>query len=274
MSARVLYFPVRKPEARAKYGKTLMLLSVAIWASSGFVRLAVNQVVVRLQGDRRGVTVLFGDSQPLPDAIGAVVGDSEIANLAGDDQRVEGFECFFERSLRVVEMRVVQIDAVRLQALQRRLSCGRDVVGLQSLEIGMATHLGGDHDVVLQSPIGDPFPDDRFGFPTGIAGSRRRVRVGGVDEVCTGFGERVEDLEGRLLVRGPSERVAAQAESEDVEVRISDDRHCVELPSMKVVAASRTVPSHGAGDGAPSPGRRKMYRIVIAAVGVGYGLKY
>lgn len=126
---------------------------------------------MRLQRDRRGVTVLFGDPQPLPDAVGAVVGDSEVANLARDDQCIEGFERFFERSLRVVEMRVVEIDAVRLQAPQRRLSCRRDVVGLQALEIGMATHLGGDDDVVLQSPIGDPFPDDRFGFPTGIAGS-------------------------------------------------------------------------------------------------------
>ncbi len=206
----------------------------------GLVGLPVHQVVVRLQRDGLVEALTIGDVEPGLCALRGVVRDADVADLAGLHQGIERGDSLLERGVLVVEMRVVQVDVVALQARQRRIRRGRDGRGGQTAEVGMLTHLGREDDVVSSAGPGEPVADDGFGFAARIARCERRIRVGGVDQRPTGTEERLDDVVRRGFVGGPPEGVGAERKRENIQVRVSDASHTGNNPS-----AARTVPASG-----------------------------
>ena len=67
-----------------------------------------------------------------------------------------------------------------------------------------------------------PVADDRLGFAALVARHPARIDVRGVDEVEARLDEGVEQLEGRRLVGGPAEHIAAKSEWRDIQSRFPE----------------------------------------------------
>ena len=108
-------------------------------------RLALDQAVVRLQGDVAGQPIGRGDRQRLGEARGAVVGGGDLAHLARLDQLAEGPEDLRQRHALVVLVGVVEVDAIGPEATQRRVAGGADVVRGEASEVRVFGDLRRDH---------------------------------------------------------------------------------------------------------------------------------
>jgi hypothetical protein len=113
---------------------------------------------------------------------------------------------------------VVEVDVVALEPLERLGHRGADVRPRQTLPVGLAAHLGGQHDVGPVAAGGEPVAEHGLRLAALVARREGRVGIGAVDEVAAGRHVGVEHVERLTLVGGPSEHVAAEAESEHVEV--------------------------------------------------------
>jgi hypothetical protein len=152
---------------------------------------------------------------------GRVVGRGDVAHGARPHERVEGPQRLLERRVLVIEVCVVEVDAVGLQALERRVRLALDRRRAQVADrAAPAADLRRHDDVVAVAAVGHPAPDDRLGAPV-----LDEVRVRGVDLVAARFDVRVQDGPRLRLVGGPAEHVAAEAEAEDVEVGASEGSH-------------------------------------------------
>jgi hypothetical protein len=141
-----------------------------------------------------------------------------VANRACLHERVERAQRLLQRRLLVIEVRVVEVDAVSLQPLERGMRLGLNRLRAQVADCPTtATDLRCQDDLVAVATLGEPSSDDRLG-----AAVLDEVRVRGVDEVAAGGGIRVEDRVRLRLVCGPAENVGAEAEREDVEVGASE----------------------------------------------------
>ena len=111
-------------------------------------------------------------------------------------------------------MRVVQVDAVDLQAAQRILRAALDLRARQALAEAGHVHadLGGDDHAVTLAALAQPAADHALRFAAHMARHPRRVDVRGVDEVAAGRGVAVEQRMRSRLVGGPAEHVAAETE--------------------------------------------------------------
>ena len=140
------------------------------------------------------------------------------AHLAGLDERAERFERLVDRGAGIVLVRLVEIDAVGLQAREGILDLLHDLRALQAALAfdGHADFRREHHAIALAAPR-EPFPDDGFGFPAHVARHPCRIAVGGIDEVEAEVDEALEDREGGRLVGGPSEDISAQCERRDVD---------------------------------------------------------
>jgi hypothetical protein len=87
---------------------------------------ALDDVVVRLQDREVGEAVLALELECGGEPLRRVVGGADVADRARLDERVESAQRLLQRRLFVVEVRVVEVDAVGLQALERaaRLALG------------------------------------------------------------------------------------------------------------------------------------------------------
>ncbi|KPC74243.1 hypothetical protein ADL26_11585, partial [Thermoactinomyces vulgaris] len=144
---------------------------------------AADEAVLGLQGDRAGRADPLSDVEPFADALGAVVGDGDVPDLAFGDEVVEGGDGLLERRVRVVEVGVVYVDGVGAEALEGGFGGGFDVRSGEALELGVLGDLGGDEDVLV-AVLGEPGADDGLGLAAGVAGGPGGVGVGGVDEVA------------------------------------------------------------------------------------------
>src|SRR5215831_795115 len=123
-------------------------------------------------------------------------------------------------------VRVIQVDAVGLQSLERGVRLAFDRLRPQVAEPGIApaADLGGQHDLVAVSPVVHPAPEYRL-----RPAMFDQVGVRGVDEVAAGFGVRVEDGTRLRLIGGPAEHVAAETDGEDVETCTAEGDHAANL---------------------------------------------
>ena len=123
-----------------------------------FVGGALDQVVERLQRFVAGQAARLAHRQRFAQSIGAVVRRANRPHLAFLDELGEGTHRFFERRLRIVVVRLVEIDHVGLQAPQRGFDGAPDVVLRQAL-VGIAhglPDLGGEHDTVALAALPEP----------------------------------------------------------------------------------------------------------------------
>ena len=147
-----------------------------------------------------------------------VVRSADVVNRARLDELVEGAQRLLQRRLFVIEVRVVEIDAIGLQALQRSVRLTLDRVRFEVAHRPLpAADLRGEHDLVAVAATCEPAPDDRLGETVfGQVGVRR------VDEVAPRGHVGVEDLVRLGLVGGPAENIPTEAEGKHAELGASE----------------------------------------------------
>jgi hypothetical protein len=144
-----------------------------------------------------------------------------VAHRARAHERVERAQRVLERRVLVVEVRVVEVDAIGPQTLEGGRRLALDRLRAQAPHRALAAaDLRREDDLVAVAALGHPAPDDGL-----RAAVLDEIGVRGVDEVAAGAGVRIEDGEGLGLVGRPAEHVAAEAEGEDVEVGASEGGH-------------------------------------------------
>src|ERR1044072_1547025 len=120
-------------------------------------------------------------------------------------------------------MRLIKIDVVRLQPLQR-ISCSAQYIRLrQTLRARphLETNLGGDDDPVASATLLEPGADDGFRFTATIARRESGVNISGVDEIKSSGDESIKQSEGRSLIRRPSKDVSTKRQRRDLQSRIT-----------------------------------------------------
>ena len=79
-------------------------------------RGAVIEVVQRLKAIVARVAVLLADLERLGEPLGGIVRGADRPHLSLSDQFAIGLQGLFERSCRVVDVRLVEVDVVGLEA--------------------------------------------------------------------------------------------------------------------------------------------------------------
>ena len=189
------------------------------------LEVPLDEVVVRLEHGELGQPELALQLKRRGEPLRRVVGRRDVPDHALLDERVEGAQRLLQRRVGVVPVRVIQIDVVGLQPLERGMRLAADVVGPQvAVRIATAADLRGEHDLVAVAAVFQPAPEDRL-RPAML----EQVGVGGVDEVAPCRRVGVEDLARLLLVGGPAEHVAAQADGIDIQLRTPKGNHAANL---------------------------------------------
>src|SRR6185295_19912773 len=139
------------------------------------------------------------------------------------DQPLIGAERLLQGSLLVVAVRLVKIDIVGLQAVERVLHPRHDVGPARALADAWHFHadLGGDYHLASVAARVQPVADDGLGFAALMTRHPFGVDVGGIDAVKAGRDETVEQLEGGRRVRRPAQHVAAEDQRRNLKPRIS-----------------------------------------------------
>ncbi len=200
----------RQPEAHARGGQLRL-------------GAAVQQAVHHLGADRSGDHApVIGDPQRLGDLPGRVVGQGDVAELPLPDQVVVHGERLLQRSCRVWEVGVVEVDVVGAQPAQALLDLLDDVAARQSrgrVEAPLPG-LGGEHDLIPAT--GEGATEDllgglalRSGRRTGAVERRgRAVHVRRVEEVDAEIQRRPDDAVG-ILGTGATPKVAVPTQTRD-----------------------------------------------------------
>jgi hypothetical protein len=188
------------------------------------LEVAHHQVVFRLQRLVARQTVLGARVQRRSKTLRREVGGPDRPHLARLDQRAIGFQRLLDRRIRIVAVRLVEVDIVGAEPAQRLVGCAQDVGFAETLlaRRHLRADLGGnDHVGSLAAPL-QPVADDGLRFPAMMARRPFGIDVGGVDEIEARVDEAVEQPEAHLLVRRPAEHVAAEAERRDEQFRFSE----------------------------------------------------
>ena len=116
---------------------------------------AVQQVVLRLQGDRTRQPLVLGHLEPLLLPGRREVRQTDPTHLACLDELVESYGHVLDL-LVVVVMGVVEIDVVGVEPCQGGIDSSRDVLSGQPPELGVGGHLRRDEDVVATAALLEP----------------------------------------------------------------------------------------------------------------------
>ena len=186
----------------------------------GLVVLARVQVVVGLQALVGRHAQALGDLGRFAQALAAVIGGADHPHLALFHQPGEGVQGFLQRGVLVVAVRLVEVDAIGLQALERGLHRLLHIAGPEALATLAHVHaqLGGQDHLVALAAAGEPLAQHGLGFAAAVAGRPARIDVGGVDEIQARFEQGVQHAKGLGFVQGPAEDVATKAERRYLEV--------------------------------------------------------
>src|SRR6185312_895717 len=174
----------------------------------------VIQVVPWLQALVAWISTGAADAPRFSKACRTEVGCADEPHLACTDELRVSLEGLVDRRVRIVAMRLIEIDVLGIQPLQRALHRTQDVL------LGQAgfprrhfhAHLGGDDHPVADVPPPQPVADDALRLAALVAGYPERIRIRGVDEVESGRDKGIEHPEGGRLVRGPPEDIAAESQ--------------------------------------------------------------
>src|SRR6476660_5676285 len=148
------------------------------------------------------------------ESFGAVIGCADGAHLPLLHQLRVSLQRFIQRSVRIVTMRLIKIDVVRLQPSQRIFRRAQNVSLGKTFPVRshLQPNFGGDDDLIASATLLEPLADDSFRFTTMIARRESGINVSSVDEIESGGNESIEQSEGRSLVHRPAEHVPAERE--------------------------------------------------------------
>src|SRR5699024_1185163 len=155
---------------------------------------------------------LRGDLPRLLQALEAEIRGTEVADLAGAHERIEGLGHGDLIDFVIVAVGVVDVDVVGAQATQGIVDAVADIRRVEASVLGVHADLRRDDHLVTVAAGLHPFADDRLGFAAGVSVDPGRVRIGCVDEVPAGLGVGVEDSEALIPIRAPAEGIASQVE--------------------------------------------------------------
>ncbi len=229
---RVAVLARQEPLRQTEVGHAGKVLLDAHGEQRTLETLAFDQVVRRLHRYVACGTSLVGDGECLRQPFRGGVRRGNVTHLPGRDQGVQRRHGLFQGRVRIVGVRVVEVDPVGPEAAQRVLHRLTDHLPSESGKALPAAHLGGDDHLVPDLTGGEPAADDRLGLAAAVAGSPLGVGVGGVDEIAAGLHVGVEDVERGVLVDGPAEDAATQAEREDIHVGLSNSGHGCSLVAV------------------------------------------
>jgi len=135
-------------------------------------------------------------------------------------------------------MRLIEIDAVDAQALQRGVDRPAQIGWRQALVALSHVHagLGRDQHLVAPAAARQPLADQALGLAAAIAGHPARIDIGGVDQVAAGIDEGIEQLERAGGIGRPAEDIAAEG----------DRRHRKPRPAERAKLHGETLPLRGA----------------------------
>ncbi|MBZ0172836.1 MAG: hypothetical protein K8E66_10680, partial [Phycisphaerales bacterium] len=149
-----------------------------------------------------------------------MIGQPEVADLAGADEVVDGAHEFVDGAVLIPEVRPEQVDVVGLEAAEGFIDRGDHALAPAAAGVGVAREhvagaLGGDDESVAPGGVAaDVVADDFFGVALG-------VDVGGVEEVAAAIEIGVDDFLGGLDIGAPApveaEGHGAEAEGADAE---------------------------------------------------------
>src|SRR5580692_1443308 len=116
-------------------------------------------------GNVAGPSVFFGDGQRLHEVPSGEIGAGDVADFATLDQRVQSFDGFFDRGLRVESVHVIDVDVIGVEASQAGLAGLNQMVAGGAEIVGAVAHIecsfGGNQNCVATS--GDGLTEDFFG---------------------------------------------------------------------------------------------------------------
>ena len=156
---------------------------------------------------------------------------------------VKGGERLVDRRLLVVAMQLVQVDVVGLEASQRCIHGGHDVLArvaaVERRGAGRCEALGRDDEPVALAP--QPAAEDLLSQPPGTQLPAQRVGVRAIEEVDAALGGAVENGDCGWLVALQSEGHRAQAQSRYLEAGTAESGvfHTGTLPGPGAVRDGR-----------------------------------
>jgi len=170
----------------------------------------VYGVVVGLADHWPGHAQGLGDADQFGDAPARIVVEAPVADLSRRQQVVHGTQSLLQRRRRIVEVEVVDIDVVGVEAAEAVIDGAVQPFAPQPPHVGILAHL--DHrvgDLGRQHPavavLADQLSDDALGGTEGIG-------VGGVDEVDAGVAPCLDDPLGCVLEDLVAEHHGAEAD--------------------------------------------------------------
>ena len=109
-------------------------------------------------------------------------------------------------------MRLVKIDVVSLQSLERRFHLPPDPCLAQPFALtgNFGTYLGRDHNFVALAAVLKPVANDRLALAALVTGHPCGVTVRGVNKIQSRIHKGIQYLERCGFVGGPAKHIAAQ----------------------------------------------------------------
>ena len=211
--------------------------------------IAPEDVIARLVAVEAGEAGLIGRGERQPQLPGAVVGRAGVADFAPAAQVVERLHRLLDRRVAVGPVQLVEVDVVGLQAAQRLVDGGEDVLARRSALVGVVAHrreaFGGEHDAVARLGL-EPAPDDFLGGSDGVCADG--VDIGGVDEVDAAVGGGGHDALRLRLFGLEAEGHGAEADFGDAEAGASHASvvHCGSSPFARRASFGVATSSFGA----------------------------
>src|ERR1700740_3617085 len=157
---------------------------------------AFDQAIVRLQGLISRQASLLADLESRCEPVGFEIGSPNESDLPLLDELCVSPQGLLLRRIRIIGVRLVEIDVVSLQALQGVLSGAQDVGSGEPF--GPIPHLHADfcsNDDVFSISISlDPVAENRLRFSAHMAGHPFGIDIGGVNRTETGRRKGIQQL--------------------------------------------------------------------------------
>src|SRR6266699_198889 len=118
---QVLTWPVfscKEAPCQREVGDDAESFFKAKWFKVALVLCALEQIILRLQAFVADVAMLLAYLQRFSQSSCTIVGGTDVTHLALPHEVGKGRHCLFEWCIRVIAMRLVEVDYIDLQAFQ------------------------------------------------------------------------------------------------------------------------------------------------------------
>ena len=207
------YFPVRSPLASGKYGM-YAIAELAAERQHRVVVPALEEAVLVLQDREASRAELTRDPIGFLELLGREIGAADRAHLARADELVERAEGLRDLGCRIGLVEVVEVDVLRLQALERSVDGAADVLGRPVARLPPPAELGGEDDPVA--------PPAQHLAEKALAVTAVPVDLGRIEERHAHVERGIDDPARSLEIDAPAEVVAAETDSRCTKAAVSE----------------------------------------------------